>query len=261
MRQLIKIKEYDAHGGPKKKERYKGDDYAATPTNAGRFVVHAIEKHVSNQRYFWFSGIPWGAGLRNINDVIYVDVKNNNHWVKLSQVVPQWLKSEHSERAIASKLKSRWYFLNILPDGSSGIMDGRDLPDKWLFSDFGHSSVKYFVDTNHDGIKDYGEKLMSDFIHTTPNDEATTAYNLHRMPTRRAMPINLQESHGCIHVKPADLDLMVGAGYLKKGVSIVVHSYNEKTAPATIKPDPYTRGQYEVHFFPGIFKIVIYKLM
>ncbi|WDF53946.1 hypothetical protein [Mucilaginibacter sp. KACC 22063] len=259
---LIKIKEYDAHGGPQKKVHSK-HDYTATPTDSGRFVIHTIEKHISKLRYFWFSAIPWGAGLRNINDVIYVDVNNNNHWVKLTSIVPQWInqKNHYTEKNVADELKRQWYSLNIPPDKSSAIMDNRELPDKWLFSDFGHISVKYFKDFNHDGIMNGKESVMNDFIHTTPDNEAVTSYNLRRTASQRPFPVTLPESHGCIHVKPTDIDIMIGAGYLKKGQGIVVHNYADKVIPATLKPDRYFRGNFEAHFFPGLFKIVIYKLI
>ncbi|WP_374948639.1 hypothetical protein [Mucilaginibacter sp.] len=258
---LLRIKEYDAHGGPVSKSQDKADKFAATPTNAGRFVIHTIEKHISTQRYFWFSGVPWGAGLKNIHDVIYVDIKNNNHWVKLTSVVPQWLGNHRTESDVTRNLKNQWYYLSNVRSGGGFVdMDTRELPDKWFFSDFGHISVKYFPDPNHNGIMDNSETLMNDFIHTTPDNEAVSAYNLHRTPSQRPIALNLAESHGCIHVKPVDIDIMIGSGYLKKGQTIVVHSYNDKTIPATIKPDRYTRGHFETHFFPGRYKIVVYKI-
>jgi hypothetical protein len=52
---------------------------------------------------------------------------------------------------------------------------------------------------------------------------------------------------------------MIGSGYLKKGQGIVVHTYSEKVIPATLKPDKYSGKGYEAHFFPGLFKIAIYK--
>jgi len=41
----------------------------------------------------------------------------------------------------------------------------------------------------------------------------------------------LGESHGCVHVKPGDLDDMVKRRYLKNGSVVVVHRYAESRIP------------------------------
>ncbi|MDQ0970083.1 hypothetical protein QFZ20_005486 [Flavobacterium sp. W4I14] len=46
MNTLVKIKEYDAHGGPSN-VKMGGDDHAQTSTTVGRFVIKSIGKHLS----------------------------------------------------------------------------------------------------------------------------------------------------------------------------------------------------------------------
>lgn len=258
---LIKIKEYDAHGGPSTK-KMGHDGHEMTPTRNGRYVIGAVEKHISYGKYAYWSGVPWGAGLKFINDVTYVDVNNNGHWQKLSTYRPIWITYYKTETAIKNAIKIVWLQLKVAHYNVGEVaLYSMEMPDRWLFNDFGHISIKYFVDRNHDGILNKKtETLMGDFIHTTPGEEAITSYNSRALATQPRFQVSLSESHGCIHVKPTDVDLMIGAGYLKKGQSMVVHSYKDKMIMPTLKPDTYTRPGFEVHFFPGLFKIVIYKV-
>jgi hypothetical protein len=257
---LIKIREFDAHGGPSQKIQGVNDKYAATPTTPGRYVIKTIEKHISTSRYSAYSGLPWGAGLKIINKVVYVDRDNNGRWLKLTSVLPVW-KSLKSEDAVTADILDYWRRLTYAHSASGDVwLYGSSQPDRWLFSDFGHISIKYFADRNHNGIMDKGETVMGDFIHTTPNDEAVTYYNKNAHGNATRYQVNLAESHGCIHVKPADVDVMIGSNYLKKGQGIVVHKYDDKIMPSSLKPDQYTRPGFEVHFFPGLFKIAVYKV-
>ena len=86
-------------------------------------------------------------------------------------------------------------------------------------------------------------------IHSTPDDEALTAKGV------PGVEIELCESHGCIHVKPADIDDMIRRGFMKPGNPIFIHSYTEQ---APIGPvDIGGHFPYEVHFFPMFIKIVV----
>jgi hypothetical protein len=60
------------------------------------------------------------------------------------------------------------------------------------------------------------------FIHTTPESEAATA---------SGQAVLLANSHGCIHLVPADRDRMEEAGYLKEGVEFEVRRYAEHGPP------------------------------
>jgi hypothetical protein len=123
----------------------------------------------------------------------------------------------------------------------------RRLPATWVFNDFGHLTCYMFKDRNGNNRLDptAGESIHGEFFHTTPPDEADTAL-------RR--PVNLQESHGCIHLKPLELDEMVRRGYMRKGVKVVVHQYSELFAKF---PSGRGTGPYELHFFPKLRSLVV----
>jgi|SRR5215475_2594709 len=60
------------------------------------------------------------------------------------------------------------------------------------------------------------------FVHTTPDDERNTAL---------ARAVFLANSHGCVHLKPAERDQMIASGYLKAGVDFEVRPYDETGPP------------------------------
>lgn len=236
---LIKINQYDAHGGPSN-QKLGGDGQMQTSTREGRYVINSIGKHVSYGKYAYWSGVAWGTEMRLTGEITMI--KNNGVWIRLSDVNPQWGKYKDNQKYLTGIIKQRY-----LEDyGLSSF------PDRWVFNDFGHTSVKYFKDTNHNWRMDGKEQIMGDFIHTTPPDERLTSI-------KKADQISLSESHGCIHVKPLDIDTMIGNGYLKKGNTIEVHNYAEKTIPVNLTRS-IARPPFEVHFYPGIFKIAIYRV-
>lgn len=120
------------------------------------------------------------------------------------------------------------------------------VPDKWLFNDFGHQTCYFFKDVNKKFRLDKKEHIHSEFIHTTPTNEAETAKGEH---------VLLEYSHGCIHIKPKDIDDMIAKNYLKKGNLLIVHSY-DRAAP--IDPVQSGRNPFEVHFYPRASQILIF---
>lgn len=155
--------------------------------------------------------------------------------------------------AYCAKHRSRRYpQWSSIPWGSPLKQDGDRLygidkiPDEWVFNDFGHLTCYMFKDRNRNGRLDRAtEKIHGEFFHTTPPDEARTS--LHR-------PVSLQPSHGCIHLKPLELDDMVRRKFMRKGARVVVHRYNELLVR-------YANGTgaapYELHFYPGLHKLLI----
>src|SRR5262249_10768752 len=115
--------------------------------------------------------------------------------------------------------------------------DGDGIPDRWIFNEFGPMAVRYFKDTNHDGVLDGDEHLMGELIHTVPLNEAQTA---------RGQAATYTISHGCIHISPQDRDRMVSAGALRPGTTFVVHRYDARIPlppprvqlPAAPEPPP-----------------------
>jgi hypothetical protein len=96
--------------------------------------------------------------------------------------------------------------------------DGDGIPDVWVFNDFGPVAINYFRDPNRNRKRDAGEKMMGEMIHTTPQNEGQTD---------RGDRVTLYPSHGCIHVRPADLARLLRAGAFKVGELVVVHGPSE----------------------------------
>lgn len=238
MDKLLKFKEYDAHGGPSNL-KMGSDGHEQTSTSTGRFVINSIEKHVSYGKYAMWSGIAWGTDVKISGNIVMV--KHLGKWNNLTDVNAQWGRYKNNQKEVTAEVIN--YQRRLYPNNP--------IPTKWFFNDFGHISVKYFKDLNKDRKLNGKEYIMGDFMHTTPSDEADTSLG---------KPVRLAESHGCIHLKPNDIDEMIGNGYLKKGATVEVHPYTEKLASSTITRD-LANQKYETHFYPGIYKIVIYKAL
>jgi hypothetical protein len=121
------------------------------------------------------------------------------------------------------------------------------VPNKWVFNDFGHLTVYLYRDRNNNGRMDGNERIHGEFIHTTPGNEAEEA---------QGDDVVLGESHGCVHVKPADLDDMVNRRFLKNGRVVVVHRYAESRIPYA-RPKIGHGAPYEVHFYPGLRQMCV----
>ncbi len=263
---LLKVKTYSVHAGPSQdfinqhpalvKER-------VTPTRAGRYIINSIDKHVSSQRWL-LSTVAWGTPMKFEKGVVYI--QRQSKWVKLSSTNSQWLSAGSESDLhdwLIDQYKSYTYKGTRLYQNAT--------PDKWVFNDFGHVSVKYYKDTNSNYKLDKNEALMSDFIHTTPNDEAMTTYNK-KFPAV-AKPIELVASHGCVHVKPDDIDEMIQNKYIEKGTSFVVHPYSASPVVDNViqvndKKSPPIKA-FEIHFFPtssvnasvsGSGELVVYSI-
>jgi hypothetical protein len=245
--QLTRLLEVAARGGLSQENITKHPDKAAsahTPTRAGRFTILSVEKHVSGGRWI-FSTIPWGTPMRVDKDAVYIN--RGGTWKKLSELNPQWLEPyKKSYPRSEWELQLRKTILDYYKGMASSF--GSSTPTTWVFNDFGHISVKYYRDNNNNGIFEKNkDELMSDFIHTTPPDEAATAYN-----TRNKLPdnISLAYSHGCIHIKPNDIDRLISLGYVRKGIIIQIHPYAAvMNVPVSFTSD-IAKGPHELHFFP-----------
>jgi len=233
---FVVVAEYDAKGGPET----KGKDAAGNafgPTPVDDFVIARCGKHHNSQLYKLWSTLAWGTPLReHTGDVEYED---GSKWHSLTRL---WNRLRVASRALTTAETTQ-----IILDRYDELYATKLIPPTWVFNDFGHMTCYFFKDLNGDGRLDGKEKLQTQFLHTTPNDEATAA----RFPTQT---IVLSRSHGCIHVKPAAIDDMIKKGYLKRGNHLVVHTYHEAPPVTTVK---YGHAPYQVHFFPGVGKIQV----
>jgi hypothetical protein len=225
---MVTVDSYEAVGGPAIPVM-GWDGFEAGPTDEGTYVVAYCAKHRSS-RYRNYSSIPWGTPLRENNGSLEVFI--NKRWQSL---------------AIFSDLSK-----DEILDEYGRLYNRRTLPSTWVFNDFGHLTCYFFKDLNDNGKLDWdkGEYIHGEFMHTTPDNEAETALSR----TDNTVQVILFESHGCIHVKPDDIDDMKRKGYLQRGYKIYIHKYSD-----TIVLPQSGLGQppFELHFYPGMKKIIV----
>jgi hypothetical protein len=177
-----------------------GDPFTAVPTKPGRYVIWKIAPYVT--RTWAFSRIQWGVPLKpdplNPDDVLYETT--GNHWASV-------LKKTGINRA---GVEGRHYELY----GTYRV------PDTWIFNDFGRVAIRYFRDKNHNGQLDADEHLEGEMFHSTPENERDTVLN----PSK----IYMEESHGCIHLRPVQRDKMIQAGILARGRILIIHKYADQ---------------------------------
>jgi hypothetical protein len=220
----VLLSTYDAVGGPEKKV-LAPDGFWAGPTDAGEYVVAYCGKHRS-RRYPDWSSIPWGTHLKDDGTTVFVLLDG------------KWQNVEHLTRITRA----------LIIDEYRGLYGTAKVPPSWVFNDFGHLTCYIFKDRNRNrrlGAAG-GERIHGEFFHTTPVDEARTT--LHRS-------VKLDVSHGCIHLKPLDIDTLVREGYMRKGARVVVHSY----ADTMIRFPRASHGKapFELHFFPGLKQLAV----
>lgn len=217
----VTIAIYDAYGGPEE-AFIAADGFVGGPTGPGEYLVAYCGRHAS-RRYPTWSKIPWGSPVKEEKEEVLVMYEGN--WVSLFD-----LTSLTREEVL---------------DYHESLYKVRKIPSTWVFNDFGHVTCFLYQDANRNGRVDHGE-IHSEFIHTVPENEAQRALG---------QPVRLGESHGCIHVRPADIDSMIKRGFLRKNTPVVVHGYADRKV---IFPRAgAARPPYEIHFFPGMKKLIV----
>jgi hypothetical protein len=185
----------EAWGGPS--ARVHDANMDATPTTPGRYLIYREESYIT--RTWPWSSIRWGTKLQD---------KLSDVWYQLN--VNTW----------ASLLKDKGISRQQVIDQNFRLYGQKRVPDSWVFNDFGPIAIRYFVDRNGNGRFDQGkETLMGEMFHTTPDNEAQS---------RRGQPLVMTESHGCIHLKPPDRDLLKKEGAFEYGTPFIVHDYSER---------------------------------
>lgn len=221
----VVVATFDAVGGPAALSK-ADDGYYAGPTDAGVYRVALCGKHSSPSYPDW-SKIRWGSEIKEEGGAIFV--KHDGRWQDLKILSPRLSKQTIMDRNLE-------------------LYGTYTLPKTWVFNDFGHMTCYFYKDRNNNGRLDrqLDEHIHAEYFHTTPDDEAVSA---------AGGTVNLGPSHGCIHLKPKDIDAMIGNGYFKPGNKVVVHSYTT-AMPAWVN-DSTGVGPFEVHFFPGSKKVIV----
>jgi hypothetical protein len=169
----------------------------ADPTTPGRYIIYGEEAYFS--RTWPLSRIRWGTRLQDKRSDVWYEV-NPGTWASLE-------KDFKITRAYVIARNQEYY-------GKA------EVPDKWIFNDFGPIAIRYFKDLNGNGKFDKGkETLMGEMLHTTPENEGQY---------KRGRPFIMRESHGCIHLKPPERDTLRKLGAFDPGTPFIVHTYTEK---------------------------------
>ena len=132
----------EAWGGPPTEQPPRaGEPFGAGPTDPGDYVIWGIEPHHVTQKWN-LSRIPWGARLK-VNPADYNDVfweESPGRWRSLNATfnIP-------NATAFVAQLNLQLYGY-------------RAVPLSWTFNDFGPRAVRYFVDSNKNGMWDKGEE-------------------------------------------------------------------------------------------------------
>jgi hypothetical protein len=184
------IDTYDMRGGPEKaRPDTREGNHVWGPTPKGVYTIRSLGKHIS--RTWKNSQIPWGAKIREHDGVIQFQNREGTPW--------------RDATGPNSVFRNREEHMQL---DYEDFVQNNKVVETWERNDFGHMTV--YLTKN--------SKPQNHMIHATPRNE------------RRYADDNapLYKSHGCEHLRPADLDEALAKGYLRPGVRFVVHNYDER---------------------------------
>ncbi len=181
------------------------------PTPAGHYTL-GPKQHVIAPSWTT-SAIPWGAKLRiNKGEVEYQDDSGKGGWIQVTGskgvLTLAHLHFQQKNKKKITLLEADTAVRNALIDSSTGALR----ITTWELNDFGRWGWNLRLKGQHTGY----------YVHTTPKDEQSTA---------AGQVVLLANSHGCIHIRPADRDDFISKGYLKEGVDFEVRPYSETGPP------------------------------
>jgi hypothetical protein len=198
-----------AAGGPPT-GRYDRGGHTIESTPAGKYVLGARVHVVAPS---WpMSAIPWGAALRiNASGEAEFEASAGKWRVATG---PDGVVTKAQMNFLAKdRLNPR---IDVVVDTVRRIFidpaTGQLRSSTWERNDFGR----------------WGWNLLANgrptpyFVHTTPQDERASA---------QGQAVFLTNSHGCVHLVPAERDRFMNAGFLKQGVPFEVRPYSEVGPP------------------------------
>lgn len=169
--------------------RYPDRGHSADPTPAGTYKLGATHHKTTSNWYY--SQIPWAAKIREKDSQIQYQPEGTTRWL--------WATGP------ASTLKA--------PMQRSDFLDNGQLVSTYEKNDFGKWAW------NMRSVKGGKATQTPFYIHTSPYEEKLT---------EQGGDPQLTSSHGCVHIKPADRDVMMARGYLQKDVTFIVYKYDVK---------------------------------
>lgn len=194
---------YDVAGGPPPGSGGKdaAGGHSRGPTPAGHYVLSSKEHHTTLN---WPSSVvPWGAQIRERDGI--VEYRSGGSWVaasgsrgRVTQAIVLWYRQSGRSlpTAVAARMAREMFY----------DKEG-NLKDVWKENDFGQWSWNLVREGRRTPF----------YIHTTPEDEARP----------KEASFELQQSHGCLHIRPRDRDDMTAKNYLRTGVQVEVMSYGK----------------------------------
>jgi len=205
------VAHFTACGGPEKVDDSADRGHTIGRTPAGRYALGPRHHHVTPN---WpNSSIPWGASIRRAANG-EVEFDDGSGWKPATgdraPMNTALIRSKTLLRQVPNmaeiRVKARNAF-DINPDNPTG-----QLVTVWERNDFGIWAFNLRR----------GGKGTPYYVHTTPEDEIATA---------GGREFSLDQSHGCIHIRPKDRDTMMRKGYLTAGIVIEVNGYDAKGPP------------------------------
>jgi hypothetical protein len=185
--------------------------HTSDPTPPGRYILGS-QHHVTTGTWP-NSAIPYGSRIRILLEDKRIEFETpGKTWLPVTGpngVVVRYMK----EFALRDGTSRTWQdcdaeLRTLLINPKTGWLRTA----YWDLNDFGRWGWNM---TKNGAITPF-------YIHTTPIDEMLTA---------EGKPVALGNSHGCVHILPAERDKMISLGYLKRGVEFEVRRYSEVGPP------------------------------
>jgi len=204
-----------AAGGPRVGYKNPADGgHTAEPTPAGHYTL-GPRKHVVTSGW-WRSSIPFGAKLR-LNakgDVEFQDDEGKGNWVQATGVDGVLTKALYRYKIHIREKTNLWAVDAELRAALINPATKTLAVTTWELNDFGRWGWQLLL---HGHGTPY-------FLHTTPLDESNYSQDKNTVA-------DLTNSHGCIHIDPADRDDFFKKGYLNAGTEFEVRPYSESGPP------------------------------
>jgi hypothetical protein len=198
-----------AAGGNLGHGKYPNDGgHSYGPTPAGHYTL-GPKRHVVTPTWTK-SAIPWGATLRlNMHgEVEYRDDSGKGGWHTVTGPTGVLTLAHLNFERRSKKHITLAQAVTAVRDALVDPVTHTLRFTTWEFNDFGRWGWN---------LRHHGHSTPY-YLHTTPETEANPA----------ALLVN---SHGCIHIRPADREKFLGKGYLEEGVEFEVRPYTEKGPP------------------------------
>jgi predicted heme/steroid binding protein len=196
---------YEVAGGPSGKPGNDVGGHTAGQTPSGLFVLGSAEHH--NSKNWPSSVVPWGAKIRERDEIVQYEL--GHAWraasgphgdVTAALILFAHRSGRHLNRDVAGRQAREMFY-----DRAGALMS------EWKWNDFGKWSWNLMRD---------GHRTVY-YIHTTPDDEEASDADL---------TFELQQSHGCLHIRPKDRQKMMDAKLLRAGVVVEIRPYGERLA-------------------------------